>query len=53
MDFEIKDIKLKKEGKKRIEWAKNRMPVLGLIRERFRKEKPLKGINSRMLTHNY
>jgi len=45
MDFEIKDIKLKKEGKKRIEWAKNRMPVLGLIRERFRKEKPLKGIN--------
>jgi len=45
MEFEIKDKNLKKEGKKRIEWALSRMPVLERIRERFRKEKPLKGIN--------
>ncbi len=44
MRFEIKDLGLRKEGRKRIEWANSRMPVLELIRERFSKEKPLKGI---------
>jgi len=43
MDFDVKDIKLSAEGKKRIEWASREMPVLGLIRERFGKEKPLEG----------
>ncbi|RKY28552.1 MAG: adenosylhomocysteinase [Candidatus Omnitrophota bacterium] len=51
MNFEIKNMKLKKEGKKRIEWAKDRMLVLGLIRERFKKEKPLKGINIAACLH--
>jgi len=32
-------------GKKRIEWALLRMPVLELIRERFKKETPLRNIN--------
>jgi adenosylhomocysteinase len=43
MNYDIKDIKLAKKGALRIEWARNNMPVLGLIRERFRKEKPLEG----------
>ena len=43
MKYDIKDLKLAKEGKLRIEWAEERMPVLRLIRERFKKEKPLKG----------
>lgn len=43
MDYDIKDIKLADQGRLRIEWADNQMPVLRLIRERFQKEKPLKG----------
>lgn len=42
--FDIKNENLKAEGKKRIEWAIARMPVLNLIRERFAKEKPLNNI---------
>jgi adenosylhomocysteinase len=44
MKYDIKDIKLADKGKGRIEWAVKRMPVLKLIRERFRKEKPLRDI---------
>jgi adenosylhomocysteinase len=47
----IKDIRLAKEGKRRIEWAERNMPVLRLIRERFTKEKPLKGINIAACLH--
>jgi adenosylhomocysteinase len=43
MKYDIKDIKLAKKGKLRIEWAEERMPVLRLVRKRFKKEKPLKG----------
>ena len=45
MNYDIKDKTLRKEGKKRIEWALKRMPALEQIRERFTKEKPLKGLN--------
>ncbi len=40
---DVKDMKLAKEGKRRIEWADKSMPVLSEIRRRFEKEKPLKG----------
>ncbi|MGB9720628.1 MAG: adenosylhomocysteinase [bacterium] len=42
MEFNIKDKKLSKEGQKRIEWAESKMPVLRLIRERFKREMPLR-----------
>lgn len=48
---DIKDPKLADEGRKKIEWAENSMPVLRLIRERFSKEKPLKGINIAACLH--
>ena len=44
MDYDIKDIKLAADGKLRIEWAGQSMPVLNRIRERFAEENPLKGI---------
>ena len=44
MKSDIKNERLAKEGKLKIEWARNFMPVLSLIRDRFKKEKPLKGI---------
>ena len=40
---DIKDPALADRGRVRIEWAGQQMPVLRLIAERFRKEKPLKG----------
>ncbi len=44
MKSDIKDPSLAKEGMLRIEWASREMPVLNLIRERFAREKPLKGV---------
>src|SRR5579859_5928927 len=41
---DVRDISLAARGKDRIEWAAKEMPVLRLIRERFRKDQPLKGI---------
>lgn len=43
MEYDIKDISLAAEGRRRIEWADRDMPVLAQIRERFAKEKPFKG----------
>ena len=41
---DVKDISLTPRGKDRIEWAAKEMPVLRLIRDRFMKDQPLKGI---------
>lgn len=41
---DVKDISLAPRGKDRIEWAAKDMPVLRLIRERFTKDMPLKGV---------
>jgi adenosylhomocysteinase len=43
MKYDVKDLALAEAGKKKIEWADRHMPVLKIIRERFEKEKPLKG----------
>jgi len=51
MKYDISNIKLAPTGKLRIEWANENMPVLKLIRERFSKEKPLKGIKVSSCLH--
>ena len=50
-NFDIKDINLAEGGRRRIEWAEREMPVLRLIRERFAKEKPLKGVRLSACLH--
>ena len=40
----VKDLSLAQDGVNRIEWAAREMPVVNLIRQRFRREKPLNGI---------
>ncbi|MBU8934640.1 MAG: adenosylhomocysteinase [candidate division Zixibacteria bacterium] len=40
---DIANRRLARQGKSKIEWAERNMPVLSLIRERFKKEKPLRG----------
>jgi len=49
--YDVKNLKLAGEGRRKIEWAERSMPVLRLIRERFAKEKPLKGVNIAACLH--
>ncbi len=51
MKYDIKDIRLAKEGKRRIEWAERDMPVLRTVRERFAKERPFKGKSLAAVLH--
>ena len=51
MNYDVKDLKLAKEGALRIEWANQSMPVLNRVRKRFQKEQPLKGIRAAACLH--
>lgn len=48
---DVKDLKLAAAGKSKIEWADRQMPVLRGIRERFEKEKPLRGVRLAACLH--
>src|SRR6516225_8046045 len=48
---DVKDRGLAARGRSRIEWAARDMPVLALIRERFAREQPLKGIRVSACLH--
>jgi adenosylhomocysteinase len=50
-NYDIKDLNLAEGGRRRIDWAEREMPVLRQIRERFSKEKPLKGIRLSACLH--
>lgn len=51
MKYHVKNLKLSAKGKDRIEWAERSMPVLRLIKQRFQKEKPLKGVRMAACLH--
>ena len=51
MKCDVANMKRAPEGKKRILWADNDMPVLAAIRERFARTKPLKGLNIAACLH--
>ncbi|MCI0518700.1 MAG: adenosylhomocysteinase [Chloroflexi bacterium] len=50
-NYDVKDLKLAEGGRRKIEWAEREMPVLRLIRERFEKERPLKGLRLSACLH--
>ncbi|MBC8520597.1 MAG: adenosylhomocysteinase [Methanomicrobia archaeon] len=50
-EYIVKDINLAEGGKKRIEWVSGRMPVLGMIRARYEREKPLQGVTVMACLH--
>lgn len=50
-NYDVKDLALADKGKLRIEWASQSMPVLKQIGERFKKQKPLKGIKIAACLH--
>jgi adenosylhomocysteinase len=50
-NYDVKDLNLADQGRKRIDWAENEMPVQRLIRERFAKERPLNGLRVSACLH--
>jgi adenosylhomocysteinase len=48
---DVKDLNLAAQGQDLIDWAAREMPVLTLIRERFSKEQPLKGLKVAACLH--
>ncbi len=51
VEGDVKDLALAGEGKRRIEWAYQSMPVLRTIRKRFLEEKPLQGVRVAACLH--
>jgi adenosylhomocysteinase len=51
VEHDVKNLDLATGGRYRIEWAEQEMPVLRLIRERFAKDKPLKGLRMSACLH--
>jgi adenosylhomocysteinase len=49
--YDVKEINLAEGGRRRIDWAEREMPVLRLIRERFAKEQPLRGLRISACLH--
>ncbi len=51
MEFKVKDLSLADEGRKKIEWAGEHMPVLLRLRKEFEREKPLDGVRIAACLH--
>ena len=51
MEYDVKDLKLAEKGKLKMEWAAKYMPVVSMIKEKFVKEKPLKGVKISACLH--
>jgi len=51
MTYKVKDINLAGQGKKKIKWAEDHMPVLMEIRKEFEETKPLEGITVGFALH--
>lgn len=50
-NYDIKDLQFAEGGRRRIDWAEREMPVLRLILERFKKERPLNGVRISACLH--
>jgi adenosylhomocysteinase len=50
-NYDVKDLSLAEQGRKRIDWAETEMPVLRLLRERFERERPLQGLRISACLH--
>ncbi|MFQ5894490.1 MAG: adenosylhomocysteinase [Nitrospinota bacterium] len=51
MEYDIREKALADQGASRVEWAGRSMPVLAAIRERFSREKPLRGVRLAACLH--
>src|SRR5215471_11099339 len=48
---DVKDLRLAANGKKRVDWAEQNMPVLRQVRDRFARTKPLQGVRLSACLH--
>ena len=51
MQHQVKDLNLKDQGKKKIDWASKRMYVLNELVKQYEKEQPLKGVKVGISLH--
>ncbi len=51
VEYDVTDLRLAGKGLKRIEWARQFMPVLAQLEKRFSKQKPLRGIRISACLH--
>jgi adenosylhomocysteinase len=51
LTYDIKDINLAEKGRFRMRWAAREMPVLDLLEERFKRERPFEGIRMAAAMH--
>lgn len=51
MNYKVKDPGLAKRGERQIAWAEREMPVLAILREEFKKQKPFKGLTLAACLH--
>jgi adenosylhomocysteinase len=50
-NYDIKDLSLADQGRKRMDWAEQEMPVLRQLLQRFEKERPLQGVKLSACLH--
>lgn len=50
-NYNIKDLNLAEGGRRRMDWASQEMPVLAILEERFRRERPFEGIRMACCMH--
>lgn len=51
MDYDLKDLSQAEAGRLKIEWASKSMPVLNLIKEKFKQDQPLRGLHISACLH--
>jgi adenosylhomocysteinase len=51
MDYDVKDLSRAEAGRLKIEWASKSMPVLNLIKEKFKQDRPLRGLRISACLH--
>ncbi len=51
VEFKVKDPSLAEKGQRQVEWAFSHMPVLRILKEKFSKDQPLKGVRIAACMH--
>jgi adenosylhomocysteinase len=51
LDYKVRDLSLAREGGLKIEWAERHMPVLMLLRRKYREEKPFRNLRIGAVLH--
>ena len=50
-NYHIRDLNLAEGGRRRMDWASREMPVLAILEERFRRERPFEGVRMSCCMH--